>query len=207
MTRTRRRRGWKALAAGLLAAAAVWSGGFVWFIRVAERPADLPPVADGVVALTGGAERVEAALRLLADDRAGNLLISGIGGAVDLAALAHRAGVDPVPLVHRVTLGRSATSTRGNAQETAAWASAHHIGTLIVVTAFYHMPRAMTELRRTLPNVRLYAYPVLSPGAISATRLVGLRLLAEEYSKYLLAAAGLSAWEPEREAAHGGHAA
>jgi uncharacterized SAM-binding protein YcdF (DUF218 family) len=83
-----------------------------------------------------------------------------------------------------------------------------------VVTAFYHMPRALTELRRSLPDVLLYAYPVLSPGGFGAERLVGLRLLAEEYSKYLLAAAGVSGWgppgwglpgwEPERERRHVG---
>ena len=178
------------MAAGLLAAA-VWGGGFVWFIRVAERPADLPPVADGVVALTGGAERVEAALRLLAEDRAGNLLISGIGGGVDLATLAHRAGVDPAPLVQRVTLGRSATSTRGNAQETAVWAHTHHIGTLIVVTAFYHMPRALLELGRDMPGAHLYPAPVM-PGRLWQRPASAVRLLAGEYAKYLLAATWLS---------------
>jgi uncharacterized SAM-binding protein YcdF (DUF218 family) len=157
------------------------------------------------VALTGGAERVEAALRLLAQDRAGTLLISGTGSGVDLAALAHRAGVDPVPLASRVTLGRTATSTRGNALETAAWVRNHMIRTLIVVTAFYHMPRALIELRRALPAVQLYAYPVLSPDGFGPERLVSLRLLGEEYTKYLLAAAGLSTWEHERTAVHPGH--
>jgi uncharacterized SAM-binding protein YcdF (DUF218 family) len=191
----------------LVVGAAAWGIGLIWFVLAAERPAPPPPVADGVVALTGGAGRVEAALRLLAENRAASLLISGTGGGVDLAVLAHRAGVDPAPLASRVTLGRSATSTRGNAQETAAWAETHHVRTLIVVTAFYHMPRALTELRRTLPDVQLYAYPVRSPDGFMPDRLVSLRLLAEEYSKYLLAAVGLSTWEPEREAPHPGRSA
>jgi uncharacterized SAM-binding protein YcdF (DUF218 family) len=196
----RRRHGWKAFATILTACAVAWGIGLVWFILAAERPVPPPPAADGVVAFTGGAERVEAALRLLAEDKAANLLISGTGTGVDLSVLAHRAGLDPAPLASRVTLGRSATSTRGNAQETAAWAEAHHIRTLIVVTAFYHMPRAVTELRRTLPGVQLYAYPVLSPEGLVPDRLSTLRLLVEEYGKYLLAAMGLSTWEPEREA-------
>jgi uncharacterized SAM-binding protein YcdF (DUF218 family) len=207
---TRRRRGgrWQAIAASVVGAAAVaWGIGFVWFMLASERPVSPPPVADGVVALTGGAERVEAGLRLLAEDRAHSLLISGTGSGADLAVLAHRAGLDPAPLAGRVTLGRTATSTHGNALETAAWAKAHDIRTLIVVTAFYHMPRAMTELRRTLPDVRLYPYPVLSPGGVGLARLSGLRLLAEEYSKYLIAAAGLTSWEPERDAVRLGGAA
>jgi uncharacterized SAM-binding protein YcdF (DUF218 family) len=194
--------GWRGLAAAVLAAALAWSAGFVWFVHAADHPVPLPPTADGVVALTGGAERVEAALRLLADNRARILLISGTGSGVDLAVLARRAGLDPAPLADRVTLGHDATTTRGNAQETAAWVHRNNVNTLIVVTAYYHMPRALTELRRTLTGVRLYPYPVLIPDSGKAARLVGLRLLAEEYSKYLLAVVGLSAWEPERDAAH-----
>jgi uncharacterized SAM-binding protein YcdF (DUF218 family) len=207
MTPSGRSRGWRACAAILAVGATAWGIGLVCFILISERLEPPPPVADGVVALTGGAGRVEAALRLLAENRAGRLLITGAGGGADLAVLAHRAGVEPAPLANRVTLGRSATSTRGNAQETAAWAETHHIRTLIVVTAFYHMPRALTELRRTLPDVQLYAYPVRSPDGFVPDRLVSLRLLAEEYSKYLLAAIGLSTWEPEREATHAGRPA
>jgi uncharacterized SAM-binding protein YcdF (DUF218 family) len=210
MTRLPRWHGWRAgsalLALGFSTMVAAWFIGFLGFIAAAERPVPPPPRADGVVALTGGAERVEAALRLLAEDRAQNLLISGTGSGADLTVLAHRAGLDPAPLAERVTLGRSATSTRGNALETASWVQAHDIRTLIVVTAYYHMPRALTELRRTLPNVQLYAYPVLSPDGFGAERLVSLRLLVEEYSKYLLAAAGVTAWEPTRDAVRGGHA-
>ena len=74
------------------------------------------------MAFTGGPERVETALRLLAEDRADRLLLSGIGGGAELAELAHRAGVDPLPLASRVTIDRNAATTRGNATDTADWA-------------------------------------------------------------------------------------
>lgn len=183
----------------------IWGGGFIWFVQAARTPVMPPPVADGIVALTGGAERVEAALRLLADDRAARLLVSGIGSGVDLAILARRAELDPLPLAPRVTLGRAAMTTRGNALETASWVRTYNIGSLIVVTAFYHMPRAMAELGRTLPDVRLYPYPVLSPLGSGTNRPVTMRLLAEEYNKYLFVAAGLSAWLPPRDLPRGGH--
>ena len=187
----------------LLAALLGWAAGFVWFINTTARPAVPPPKADGIVALTGGAERIEAALRLLAGGHADKLLVSGIGGSIDVAALAHRAGVDPVPLTPRVTLGRSATSTHGNAVETAAWARANNIRSIIVVTAYYHMPRAMTELRREVAGISLFPYPVLNP---ERGNTVPIRLMAEEYSKFLLTTAGVSAWLPAREPAHGGNA-
>ena len=174
-------------------------GGFVWFIRSAFREADLPATADGIVALTGGADRVETALRLLAEHRANWLLLSGIGGGAELTDLARRGGLDPTPLKAHVTLGRQARTTHGNALETAAWAHAHDIHALIVVTAFYHMPRAMTELQRELPGVLLYEDPVLLPAAGTTAHSIPVRLMFSEYSKYLLALFGVSAVIPVRD--------
>jgi len=189
--------------------ALLWSAGFAMFLRAAltERPP--PPRADGIVALTGGAGRVETALRLLADGQAEQLLISGVGGAAEFSALAHRAGVDPA-LGSRVTLGRAAASTRGNATETADWAREKKIRSLIVVTAGYHMPRALAELGRALPGVALYPAPVLPSREGGEPGM--LRRLAGEYTKFLAAEVGLSAFDPHgslhpqrgAEPAHGG---
>ena len=93
----------------------VFGGGFAWFVHQAGQAGEAPPHTDGIVAFTGGPERVETALRLLAEGRADRLLLSGIGGGAELAELAHRAGVDPLPLASRVTIDRSAATTRGNA--------------------------------------------------------------------------------------------
>ncbi len=172
------------------AAALAWLAGFAWFLHLAALPpSSPPPVADGIVALTGGPDRVETALRLLADGRARLLLVSGVGGDAGFGDLARRAGADS-SLRGRVTLGRAAASTRGNADETAEWAGAHAIGSLIVVTAAYHMPRALVELGRTLPGVALYPLPVQPESAGASWPW---RLLASEYSKWLISEAGLSA--------------
>lgn len=188
----------RAAAAGLLIAAVlalVWCAGFAWFLRTAWADAQPPPQADGIVALTGGAGRVETALRLLADGRARLLLVSGVGGAAEFSELAQRAGVDP-HLAGRVTLGRAAASTRGNAAEAADWARGNAIRSLIVVTAGYHMPRALAELGRTLPDVTLHPMPVQPPGLLGGNQAALLRLLAGEYTKYLAAELGLSALDP-----------
>ena len=58
------------------------------------------------------------------------------------------------------------------------------------------MPRALTELRRAMPGVTLYPEPVLRPQAGFLGPLVTLRLTAEEYTKYLLALAGLTTLFP-----------
>ena len=56
----------------------------------------------------------------------------------------------------------AALNTFGNAIETKRWASEHNFNSLIIVTSNWHMPRAMTELERQLPDTRLIAYPVIS---------------------------------------------
>ena len=189
------------LLALVAACAACWTGGFVWFLGVTSRPAQSPPYADGIVALTGGAGRVELALRMLANGQASRLLLSGIGGGTELVTLGRLAGVDTSGLTERVTLGRYAASTRGNGVETAAWVEQNRIKSLIVVTAGYHMLRALAELRRAAPDVRLYPLPVdptaMHPGDDGYRP--GLRLKAVEYTKYLLTVSGLSTWLPRRE--------
>jgi len=183
--------------------AVLWSAGFVWFIHLAALPAASVGHADGIVVLTGGAERIEVGLRLLASDHARTMLISGIGGKADLAALAHGSGVDAASLADRIKLGREAMSTHGNAVETATWVRDNSIETLIVVTAWYHMPRALTELRRMLPGVTLWPEPVraqLRSGHFDATVIGTARLLIEEYTKYLVAVTGFTSYLPTREA-------
>ena len=197
------RRGLRILATAIALSAVAWLGGFVWFLSVIGRPAAEVGHAAGIVVLTGGADRVEAGLRLLAGDHARLLLISGIGGGADLGILARGSDVDTAPLAGRIALGRTAASTRGNAKEAAAWAAENRIETLIVVTAWFHIPRALNELHRVMPGVALIPAPVhprTGAGRPESGWTATTRLLGEEYSKYLIALTGLDDWLPAREA-------
>ena len=170
----------------LLVSALAWGVGLIWFAHVAMRPGSVPPSADGIVALTGGAGRIEVALQLLESGRGRLLLVSGVSHGVEFTELARRAGVDPEPLASRVTMGRDARSTFGNATETASWARSNDLHSLIVVTAGYHMARALTEIRRALPEVRLYPDAVMPPALRGPGGFSRARLLAAEYTKWLL---------------------
>ena len=196
---SRPRTGWRRASRVLATVLLLWFAGFAWFLHLAARPGARDPHAGGIVALTGGADRVRTALRLLATGAADRLLVSGIGGGADLADLSRRAGLDPRPLAPRITLGRGATSTRGNALEAAAWVRAERLHSLIVVTGFYHMPRALTEFHRALPGVRLVPVPVRPPGLRrwdGLTHWAGWRLMTEEYMKFLAAQLGLTTLWP-----------
>jgi uncharacterized SAM-binding protein YcdF (DUF218 family) len=170
----------------------LWGVGLMAFAaRVASStPARDPRVSDGIVALTGaGSVRIETAVKLLERGKAKRLLISGVNKEVnraDLQRLTHDYGKS---FECCIDLGFRAADTQGNARETSAWATYHKVKTLIVVTADYHMPRAMLELRAGVPGVILRPYPVATPvlNARSWWRSAdGMRRMSYEYCKYLV---------------------
>jgi len=167
--------------------AGAWAAGFLVFLVViwAASPPNPMPRADGIVALTGGDGRVAAGLALLAEHAAPALLISGAGRGTYLGDFTADDAAAATRYAGAITLGHIALSTRGNAAETAAWANARHMKSLIIVTADYHMPRAILEIRRCLPDTILYQVPVRPPAISHLFGLPTLRLLAVEYSKYL----------------------
>jgi uncharacterized SAM-binding protein YcdF (DUF218 family) len=173
--------------------ALIWAIGLFAF---AERvrgftPAPEPARADAIVALTGpSAERVNAAIRLLEQDKGRRVLISGVNREVrrqELRAL--------TPGSNRlfnccVDLGFEAEDTIGNAQEIAGWAEAKGYDSLIVVTSDYHMPRALTEIRAAAPDLELTPYAVETPSLDDSRwwrAAVTARRMTLEYLKYLAA--------------------
>jgi len=168
------------------------SGGFLWFaFNIAREESPLDHVADGIVALTGGASRISDAVELLASGRGRRLLITGVGPTTNTAELMRLA-----PDHHRwfsccIDLDYTAANTVGNAVETRRWARERGFRSLVVVTSDYHMPRAMLEISHRLPDVTLIPFPVVTwqiraepwwshPGTA--------KLLLYEYLKFLVAA-------------------
>jgi uncharacterized SAM-binding protein YcdF (DUF218 family) len=184
----------------------VWAAGLWAFAaRVADStPAPDPPRADGVVALTGASTvRIEAATELLEQGLGQRLLISGVNREATRAQVRETTTSAGRAFDCCVDLGFEAENTLGNAHETAGWARYHHYRSLIVVTADYHMPRAMLELHAAMPRVVLYPYPVAT-GVLDARRWWATpdsaRRTALEYCKYLavLGRNGLSALRRHR---------
>jgi len=178
---------------------ALIAAGFIGFansLAREERPLEIE--AEGVVALTGGSDRVFEAAGLLARRQAHRLLITGVNPTTHGAALERILPISRELFNCCVDLGYQAQDTEGNARETREWMQRRGLkGPLIVVTSNYHMPRAVLELEAALPGVALYPYPVVGEHVRVETYLEDrrvLRLLLREYFKYLRALAR-TRWE------------
>jgi len=180
--------------AAFLVVAAIWfSGLFAFAARVQHStPPPAPTPADGIVVLTGAHsdQRISAALRLLEDGYGRRLLVSGVNRKTSREDI--RRTTKAVRRLYDccVDLGFSAYDTIGNARETADWARAMRFTSLIIVSADYHMPRAMLELTAVMrgTGVTLQAYPAATSALRSSRwwRNPGsARLMVVEYCKYL----------------------
>ncbi|WP_227003231.1 YdcF family protein [Kozakia baliensis] len=171
----------------------IWLAGLLWFGRDALSVTPHAVKCDGIVALTGGKDRIETSLDLLHRSYGQILLISGVGSHATLAQLAGKSQAFLTPeFSARITLGRRAVSTVGNGTETAEWAHSNHLHTLLVVTAGYHIRRAMMEIQRAAPDVILHPYPVRPPALRRPLDKATVTLLVREYNKWLGAQLGLS---------------
>jgi len=179
-----------------------WMVGFVLF---ANRVAELRPAegrADGLVVLTGGSQRIEAAADLLHRMPTARMLVTGVDRRVDRETLLRRLS-DFEALDHeRIDLGYAAEDTVGNAVEAAGWAVAQGYGSIRVVTAAYHMPRSLAEFRHAMPSITILPHPVFpervrfedwwrSPGTAA--------LIASEWTKHIVATVRIAVTEWLRE--------
>lgn len=166
------------------ALALLWLGGLVWFALTLPRAAALTTATDGVVVLTGGPGRLARGIEVLQHGSAKRLLISGVGPRIDKAELAAAVEAPRALFGKQVDLGLTATDTRSNATETAAWLARHHYNSVRLVTSTVHMRRAVQEFRTRLP-----ASVTLLPDAVPVD--TGAESVGREYSKYLVRSAAL----------------
>jgi uncharacterized SAM-binding protein YcdF (DUF218 family) len=201
----------------ILILAAAWAVGLLAFANrvVNSTPPPDPPQADAIVALTGGSLiRLEAAEALLEEGLGSRLLISGVNPEatrkqvratlIPKGQLAGERAASGRAFDCCVDLGFKAENTLGNARETAPWVARRHYRSLIVVTADYHMPRALLELHAAMPGVALYPFPVATE-AVDARRWWAspddARRMVLEYCKYIviLIRNGLLSLSPPRQ--------
>ena len=173
--------------AAALVLAVLWGGGLVWFVaRLGAASPDPGATADAIVVLTGGSRRLEAGLALLEAGKGKKLFLSGVARGVSVDSVLRQA-----PEAERfgaccIVLGHAAADTIGNAAETAEWLAAEDYHSFHLVTADYHMERALLEFRRVLPpSTGIIPDPVVPEGGRRGLARVASRVVVVEYCKYL----------------------
>lgn len=170
--------------------------GLVRFVAALPLPTTDISHTDAIVVLTGGSDRISTGINLLAAGRAERLFVSGVHPGVGVDQLLRLSGgsggrkADEASLAGRIDLGDTAGDTFGNSVETVQWMRANRFHSMRLVTADYHMPRALIEFRMEAPDLVIVANPV-HPPALDMDRWWRNRasagLLAGEYGKYLIA--------------------
>lgn len=141
-----------------------WLAGLYAFVNdIATMPMPKPvEKLDAIVVLTGGSNRIDAGFNLLEQGFGKKLLISGVGKGMDVKQLLKRWKAEPQKSLDCcVHLGFEADSTTGNAVETAEWLKKEGFHTIYLVTANYHIRRALLEFRRLAPDVAVTPYPII----------------------------------------------
>jgi uncharacterized SAM-binding protein YcdF (DUF218 family) len=173
----------------------LWALGLsLFFISIPRHVADEQTYTEAIVVLTGGRERLKTGFQLLCAQRARVIFISGVNPeetlktllkSVDLAGMT--CALDREQLVASTHLGYAAKNTKENAQETAAWVKQMGITSLRLVTAAYHMPRSLMQLKYLLPQVTIIPHPVFPYGQNSLWwwNEGAMYLIFSEYHKFL----------------------
>jgi uncharacterized SAM-binding protein YcdF (DUF218 family) len=176
----------------------LWIGGFALFVQnVYKHTATTQPHVEAIVVLTGGRERLKTGFQLLCKGQADIIFISGVHPEESLKTVLKTLEVSEVVcdqnqkwLRERTHLGHTATNTRENANEVAQWLKMRKITSICLVTAAYHMPRSLLELRHQLPEVTIVPHPVFPSKFQGSQWWLGERtlpLMISEYHKFLWA--------------------
>ena len=168
----------------LLLVLGVWAAGFLWFYNNIPQEKKVLPAnsADIIIVLTGGNNRLEYGLELLANNAAKNLFVSGVGTNVGVDDILRQVpnNIRSKISAKQIVIGGKAENTIGNAQEVQEWLAKPAKGTeykkIILVTSNYHMPRSVLELSSVMPDLSIITAPVITTDN---------ELIFSEYNKYL----------------------
>lgn len=188
--RHRRRIALRVCGLGIGLGAVALLAGFLTFVGTLARHERAPTDrVDGIVALTGGAQRIGDAIDLLAGGYGRRLLITGVNERTSRDEIARLNPSQRSLIACCVDLDYRARNTIGNAIETRRWMRNHRFNTVAVVTSNYHMPRTLIELDHALKDSdRILPHPVVTD-AFDADRWwqspPAAKLVASEYVKFL----------------------
>jgi len=163
----------------------LWITGFVFYsIDIQYYPQMIESKPDAVVVLTGGSNRVEEGLEIMAQHGCQNLFISGVNKNVSRHDILKRIQKNKSAKGCQLELGYKARNTHENAQEVIAWLKKKNYKSIVLVTAYYHLPRSILEFRSIAPNLKIQAYAVFPDSFINNSREAILKRTVKLFKEY-----------------------
>jgi uncharacterized SAM-binding protein YcdF (DUF218 family) len=174
-----------------------WACGFVWFAAktIMMKPYDTEQAASAIVVLTGDEGRIDAGLDLFAAQRGAYLFITSVDPSITEQSIREKwasSRETPLPICC-IALDYEAETTAHNAQITRDWIdtmqkeTGQTVESVRLVTSNYHMPRALMDFKRLLPDLTVYPHPIISDSARDYD-MKYWNLLLEEYHKFMFRA-------------------
>lgn len=157
--------------------------GFCFYAITLKYSADIP--VEGVVVLTGGVDRIQTAGQKTSELGLNALLISGVNKSVSPDKILKQLSV---PDSCQITLGYWAENTAQNAVEVSNWVLKNDFHSVLLVTSFYHMPRAMFEILKHNKSLAIVPYPVFPKTFNNSVEWVRTKyawFLFLEYNKFI----------------------
>lgn len=166
---------------------ALWLIGFIFYVlNIQFYPQKVTESPDAIVVLTGGSNRVEEGLEIMSQYGCQNLFISGVNKNVSRHDILKRIQKNKNIEGCQLELGYTARNTHENAQEVIAWIKKKKYKSIVLVTAYYHMPRSLLEFRSIAPDLIIQPYAVFPDSSIESF-IQRILLLAKEYHKLIAA--------------------
>ena len=122
---------------------------------------------SNIVILTGGTNRIKDGLKIIDGFKKlkkinFKILVSGTGKGFTKSSLIKQIGpnLDAKLIDCCIDLDSVSKNTFTNAKETYKWVKRNKIKEFILITSNYHMPRAILEFKNTMPNHKIYTFPI-----------------------------------------------
>jgi len=169
-------------------------GGMFWYAeKIPSQPSAYASPTDAIIVLTGGGRRLGKGFKLLREGKGKELLITGVGKGVTLSDLLAQQNVEALEDAldaGAISLDYAAISTATNAKAANAWMKKKGFKTARLVTANYHMPRALLEFGMAMPAIEFHPEPVFPDKEFQINKWYmnanSIKLLALEYMKYVV---------------------
>ena len=172
--------------------------GFIYFALTLEyEPEYTNEKTDAIIVLTGETRRITDSIEELNKGNSPKLFISGVYLQSPLSKLIDKTILNlqksgklnssPDSLKAKISTGK-AENTIENALESAVWVKKNNVGTVRLITSFYHMPRSKLLFKKYLSKTAIIYHPI----SFSQSRITTLTnphilgLVFSEYNKYLL---------------------